>query len=69
MIENRLKSENGEPYPDEMDVVVLESWGVIDLWWTDTPLEAEFVSVWFMGRRFVFKRISGDSVWRVVGRE
>jgi hypothetical protein len=48
------------------DVVVIEEWGVIDRWWTDTPYRADFVVVSFMGRKFTFKKTNEDPVWRIV---
>lgn len=51
------------------DIVVLEEWGVIDKWWTDSPYKANFVVVYFMGRKFVFKQTNDDLVWRIVKHE
>lgn len=52
-----------------MDVVVLETWGIIDMWWTDNSIKVDYAVVCFLGRKITFKRIQEDLVWRIIENE
>lgn len=48
------------------DVVILETWGIIDKWWTDDPVRDDYVDAYFMGRRNTFKKSKDETIWRIV---
>lgn len=49
-------------------VEVIETWEVVDRWWTDSPIRRAFADVWWAGSRLIFVREGDDRVWRVATR-
>jgi hypothetical protein len=47
-------------------VKVIDAWKVIDRWWTDFPVEREYVVAEWNGRPLVFVSEDGD-VFRIRG--
>jgi hypothetical protein len=45
---------------------IIDGWKVIDRWWTDWPVEREYVVAEWWGKALVFVSVQGD-VFRVVG--
>ena len=53
-----------------MAVKLLDEWRIVDKWWTEQPIDREYVEVkWEDGRVLVFvKEPAVDPVWRIVRR-
>jgi hypothetical protein len=47
------------------EIIILEAWQVIDKWWSDSPVDKEFVEVLWDDRKIVFVRTVPDKVWRI----
>jgi hypothetical protein len=55
MTENEISTE----------ITILEAWQVFDKWWTDSPVDREFIEVLWDDRKIVFVRTVPDKVWRI----
>lgn len=52
------------------DFEILESWVVVDRWWTENPIWVPWVDVLFKGRQITFRKdCYKDNVWRIVNHE
>ncbi|HKV43850.1 MAG TPA: hypothetical protein VJT32_04135 [bacterium] len=47
--------------------LIIESWRIVDRWWTDDAIEIEYIEVQWGERKLVFKRTKTDQTWRIVG--
>lgn len=46
-------------------ITILEEWQVLDRWWTDSPVNREYIEVLWDGHKIVFVRTVPDEVWRI----
>lgn len=44
---------------------ILETWNVIDRWWTQDPVTREYREVCWNNRKIVMVKEDNDSVWRI----
>lgn len=61
-LETRLEGISTEYIPNH---TILEEWQVIDRWWTDSPINREYIEVLWDDRKIVFVRTVPDEVWRI----